>query len=100
VSIFYKAAFYDRDAFCRVVGVGGYIAEVGYEFGTPVLDQEWCTPTAVAEAARSIIEREGETIELYSRPDVAERQPDYAAERLAGARKKIEWAEALIASVS
>ena len=100
VSVFYKAAFYDRRADMHLNTVFGYIGSVGYEFGTPTLDQEWCTPAAVVEAARGIIKRANETVELYSRPDVADRSGDHAAERLAESRKTIAWAEALIASVS
>jgi hypothetical protein len=99
VAIFYKAAFYDRDAFMRLETVSGYLYNLAYEGGSPVLDHEWCTAEAVAEAARDYIKRERETVELYTRPDVVDREPKYAAERLAEANKHIAWAEALIAKV-
>lgn len=99
VSVFYKAAFYDRRAHMHLNTVYGYVSSLLYHGGEPVLDDEWATAEAVTEAARGYIGREQETIELYSRPDVADRQPDYAAKRLAEARAEIAKAEALIAQV-
>jgi hypothetical protein len=99
VAIFYKAAWYDRDAFMRLETPSSYLHELAYYGGGPVLDDEWATPEAMAEAARDYIEREREAVELYIRPDVVEREPKYAAERRAEAQKHIAWAEALIAKV-
>lgn len=95
VAIFYKAAFYDRDAFMSLNTVFGYVSEVGYTFGTPILDDVWCTPAAVVEAANGTIKRANETLDLYGgKPD------SYPRERCAEARKTIEWATALIARVT
>lgn len=100
VGIFYKAAFYDRSAHMGLSSVSGYISNLAYEGGQPVLDTEWCTPAAVTEAARACIESDHETVELYTRAHVVERDGQYAAERVAEARTRISWAEALIARVS
>jgi hypothetical protein len=100
VGVFYKAAFYDRRADMRLITVSGYLMHLEYEKGTPVLDDTWATPEAVTAAARGMIAREQETVELYSRPDVAAAQPKYAPERLRECAETIAWAEALIAQVS
>lgn len=97
VAVFYKAAFYDRKAFCRVESVENYVWSLSYKQGAPTLDQEWCVPAAVVEAAQRILKDAQETVELWTRPG---EQPSYAAEYAAEARKTIEWAKALIASVS
>jgi hypothetical protein len=46
LSIFYKAAFYDRDAFINVQTVRGYAYDV-LDGQTPVFDDEWCTSDAL-----------------------------------------------------
>ena len=47
VSIFYKAAFYDRRAFMRLNSLGGYVTE-HVEYGNPlVFDDQWATKEAV-----------------------------------------------------
>ena len=54
VSIFYKAAFYDRDAFMSLVGLGWYVTE-HVEYGKPLIfDDGWATREAVAAAMREI----------------------------------------------
>ena len=100
VSVFYKAAFYDRRADMHLVTVFGYVMHLEYEKGTPVLDETWATAEAVTKAARGIINRERESIELWSRPDVAARQDEYAAKRIRESLDSIAWAEALIAEVN
>lgn len=97
VAVFYKAAFYDRKAFCRVETVESYVWSLSHEQQAPIFDDVWCTPGAVAEATRRILKDATETFELWTRPG---EQPDYAAEYAADARQRITWAEALIASVS
>jgi hypothetical protein len=100
VSVFYKAAYYDRRADMHLTTVYGYLMQLEYEKGSPVLDDSWATPEAVAEAARGMIGREQETVELYRRPKVAAQDPKYAAERLRQCAETIVWAEALIAQVT
>lgn len=95
VSIFYKAAFYDRDAFMSLNTVHGYVSQMRYEGKQPLLDDVWCTAAAVTVSARSIIKHCNETLSLY-----AGQASEYAEERLRDARKEIAWAEALIKQVS
>lgn len=50
VTVFYKAAFYDRRAFCRVQSVYTYLQRLVLQPELPlVVDGTWCTPAAVAE---------------------------------------------------
>lgn len=49
-SIFYKAAFYDRDAFMSITSVGGYVSDRAYYKKPVVLDDEWATGDAVLAA--------------------------------------------------
>jgi len=100
VGVFYKAAFYDRRADMHLNTVHGYVSSLLYYGGAPILDEEWATAEAVAEAARGEIARSRETIALYEQPDVAARSGKYAAERIADARAEIVKAEALIAAVT
>lgn len=56
VSIFYKAAYYDRDAFFTVKTVVGYVNELIWADGkmpAPIVD-EWTTREALVEAAEAI----------------------------------------------
>ncbi|MET9122960.1 hypothetical protein [Streptomyces sp. NPDC004528] len=50
VSIFYKAAFYDRAAHMSLNSVHGYVGECGYEGKPIVTDDTWATREAVREA--------------------------------------------------
>jgi hypothetical protein len=59
-SIFYKAAFYDRDAHISVYAVGGYVSECLYEDKVPVLDQEWATREAVLAAVQKASDQQSE----------------------------------------
>ena len=55
VSIFYKAAFYDRDAFMALVGLGAYVADsVEYDGGPIIFDDKWATREYVELAMRQI----------------------------------------------
>lgn len=55
VSIFYKAAFYDRGAFMSLTGLGSYVAaSVEYDAAPIVFDDQWATREAVAAAMREI----------------------------------------------
>lgn len=57
VAVFYKAAFYDRDAFMRVDSVSSYVRSLEYDDKPPVYDDTWCTREAVAEV---VVEMRGE----------------------------------------
>lgn len=95
VSVFYKAAYYDRRADMFLTPVYGYVLHLEYEKGAPVLDDTWATPEAVAASARGILADAEKSIELYGK-----RTDDYAVKRVIECRKTIAWAEALIAQVT
>jgi hypothetical protein len=55
VSIFYKAAFYDRKADMHLIGLGWYVTKaVEYDGPAIIFDDEWATPEAVAAVMREI----------------------------------------------
>lgn len=101
VSVFYKAAFYDRRADMSLISVGGYVMHLLWHDEAPVLDDEWATAEAVKKACHAEIAREEESLALWQRPDVVARnEASYLADRVGEARKNIAKAEALIAQVS
>lgn len=82
--VFYKAAFYDRDAFINVQTLAGYARDVVN--GAPlVFDDEWATSAAMREAIQA--ERD------YN----AEQQETYASDYTAG---QIAKADAVLAKMS
>jgi hypothetical protein len=50
VSVFYKAAWYDRSAHMHLTSVGNYVSECIYEDKPIVGDDAWATVSAVREA--------------------------------------------------
>ena len=79
VSIFYKAAFYDRGAFMRLTTVYGYAAELAYNGGEPIFD-DWCTRDEFTTALAAVREEKTEYREMYAEKDTGD--PVYAAERV------------------
>ncbi|GAA3751590.1 hypothetical protein [Micromonospora maritima] len=68
VSIFYKAAFYDRDAFMSLTSVGNYAYDVLHgEVEEPIFDGAWCTPAAFVEALRKKRADRVGILEMYQR---------------------------------
>ncbi len=65
VAVFYKAAFYDRDAFMRLETVYGYAMTLAYDKALPVFDDAWCTREAFAEAVAEERKHIAERVELY-----------------------------------
>jgi hypothetical protein len=64
-SIFYKAAFYDRDAFMSLTTVYGYLGEC-VRSGTPIAtDDTWATRAAVREAALAHAKQAEEGLEVW-----------------------------------
>lgn len=57
VSIFYKAAFYDRSAHMSLNSVHAYVGDVVYNGGDYVLDKTWATREAVLASLRGEQER-------------------------------------------
>lgn len=77
VSIFYKAAFYDRRAHMSLTSVYGYVSNFVWGGPDVIADPEWATPGAVTEAARSLIAQEDERMDRRSdeaRADAMERR--------------------------
>jgi hypothetical protein len=52
-AVFYKAAFYDRKAYARLVTVGEYVDAVVDGRAALLHDDSWATREAVTEAARA-----------------------------------------------
>jgi len=95
VAMFYKAAPYDRRAFCRIQSLYGYVLDCLHEDRTPVLDETWATRDAVLAALDQIKTSELERAEEWSRHDA-----DYAREYEADARAKVAKCEALATALT
>lgn len=65
-SIFYKAAFYDRDAFISVATVRSYVYDRFYDKKRIVLDDEWATKDAVLTAIDELIAEETERVGFWT----------------------------------
>jgi len=50
-AVFYKAAFYDRRAFMRLLGPEEYVRTCVTDDVEPITDDTWATPAAVRESA-------------------------------------------------
>lgn len=66
VSVFYKAAFYDRAAFMRWTTVDAYAWTLVNEDVAPVLDDVWCTREALLAALGKMRDR---NVEDYGMPN-------------------------------
>jgi hypothetical protein len=71
VSVFYKAAFYDRDAFASIKTLASYVADVIRGEAKLTIDDEWATPRALCEAAEAEIARMEKSIAEYQEPPFA-----------------------------
>lgn len=96
-SIFYKAAFYDRDAFISLTTVYGYLGECDRN-GTPIVtDDAWATRAAVREAALAHAKTAEEAVEQWSRggsDEMSRKYIDqYAAEMEKWAALAAEYAD-------
>ncbi|MDG9703764.1 hypothetical protein [Streptomyces sp. DH37] len=58
VSVFYKAAFYDRSAHASLLPVYGYLVACVHDGQEPIADGTWATPEALAAAARVGLEQQ------------------------------------------
>lgn len=92
VSVFYKAAYYDRRADMHLTTVYGYVMHLEYEKGAPILDDAWATAEAVTASARGLVADAKKSLDLYQ-----DRADDYARRQVVEKKKTIAWAEALIA---
>ncbi|MER7361851.1 hypothetical protein [Nonomuraea wenchangensis] len=95
ISIFYKAAFYDRDAFLGVMTVYAYVGDCIGEKRTPVLDETWATRKDVHAAAVGQIAQCAKYLGMYDARD-----GEYGLERAAELRAEIAAYQALIDSLS
>lgn len=94
VSIFYKAAFYDRDANMYLTSHFGYLSSCLYYDRTPVLDAVWLTADmARAELAKMAAELEERATEADGFG--GDRWTERAAEHRAEAAKARALAESL-----
>jgi hypothetical protein len=66
VSIFYKAAFYDRSAHMSVMSVQGYVSGIAYEDKQIVLDGEWATKEAVLAAINELRAYDAEQVTFWT----------------------------------
>ena len=95
INIFYKAAFYDRDAFIGVNSVFGYVIDCLHAKQQPILDQEWATRDAVVEAAEQDMARTRDYLDMYEKDDTK-----HARERAAELRAEIAACQSLIDSMT
>jgi hypothetical protein len=96
VSIFYKAAFYDRSAFMRLETPYGYLRQLLHGDGQPVLDDEWLTPEVADETLAALRDRARDEAtkarEYAARP---QGDGDYWTQRAAEHDAEAEEAEAM-----
>lgn len=81
LSIFYKAAFYDRSAFINMQTVRGYAHDV-LDGQPPVFDDEWCTSDALRAEVTAIRDDYAERLAKYGDHDNYKAEHIAAAERL------------------
>lgn len=92
-SIFYKAAFYDRDAFMSLNTVYGYLGECVHTGKPVVTDDTWATRAAVREAALAHAKHAEESVETWSRGAEDETSREYVAKYTAELEKWIALAD-------
>ncbi len=92
VGIFYKAAYYDRDAFAHLNSLETYVREVVSEGGQFVFDDTWATPATVTAALTSLrddaVAKVAEFREYHMDDSADRRERD--AEAFAAALKALE----------
>lgn len=93
VAVFYKASWYDRKAFLRVVGLSEYVYGHAHGDNELILDaggETWATPETVAQAALALADEKADEIAEYRRfaaDPAREADRDYWIERVAKLRK-------------
>lgn len=80
VSMFYKAAYYDRSAFLRVQTVRDYVASLGSSQEPLILDDTWATQEAVSSAIQQLRAQATEQAEFWTTHDNQEYVKQYRAE--------------------
>lgn len=94
-SVFFKGAFYDRDAFLSIDTVYGYIGHCLHEKTKPVLDDVWATRDAAKAAVLSHAEQNAKYLEMYEGDD-----DNYGRKRAAELRSEIAACQALHAALA
>ncbi len=82
VAVFYKAAFYDRDAFARLETPHSYLNHVLFEKTEPVLDDTWLTAAVAVETLDAMLANNAERVAELS-GFMGRGQDDYWSERIA-----------------
>lgn len=67
VGVFYKAAFYDRNAHMNLVSLDGYVSDCQYHDRDIVTDETWATPAAITGACRRHAQRAQEHVDEWTR---------------------------------
>jgi hypothetical protein len=96
VAVFYKAAFYDRDAFMRLETPHSYLSAMLYENGSPVFDDKWLTPAIAIDQLTKI--ESGELAEAAECDEYAKTNP-YWVDRAKDHRTKAAQAAKMRAAV-
>lgn len=96
VSVFYKAAFYDRCAHMSLVSVGGYLSACVYEGWPVVADEVWATPAAVREAALKAVGTCRERVTLYEHRATGGNPDEYAVKRLTEVKAQLARYSAIV----
>lgn len=95
VSIFYKAAFYDRRAGLSVIAVYGYVGHCLDEKTNPVLDDVWATRDAVRAAVVGQLAQRVTSLAMYEH-----REDEYGRERAAELKTEIAVCQTLHAELA
>lgn len=81
VAVFYKAAFYDRSAFMRLVSVTSYVWDHVHAGAPLITDDTWSTSAAIADACRVAVRNAQDHIDTWTQHDKPEYVAKYTAER-------------------
>jgi hypothetical protein len=95
VSIFYKAAFYDRSAHAGPMHLASYLSECVYEGKAPTVGGDWPAEAMVAELGAMATREDGEARQWREEYAHASNSEKYATEHAAKAAKYRELAEQL-----
>ncbi|MFE3202132.1 hypothetical protein [Embleya sp. NPDC059237] len=80
VSVFYKAAFYDREASMSLVSVAAYVNQCVEQHVQPVTDDTWATPEALHLAATTGAEQRARWVRTARRDNEADLAREYDGE--------------------
>jgi len=96
VAVFYKAAFYDRNADMRLETVYGYARSLAYDSAMPVYDDAWCTRETFAEQVealrKELVERIEQAKEFAATDELGDYWPGRVAELTDELAKQNAWA--------